>query len=42
MHINGVIDEIVEGDLVTFELERGMKGMNAVNVKKADSTLKFK
>ena len=35
VHINGVIDEIVEGDLVTFELERGMKGMNAVKVKKS-------
>lgn len=34
VHINGVIDEIIEGDLVTFELERGMKGMNAVRVKK--------
>ena len=33
-HINGVIDEVVEADKVTFELERGMKGMNAVRVKK--------
>jgi len=35
VHVNGLIDEIVEGNLVTFELERGMKGMNAVNVKKS-------
>ena len=35
MHINGLIDRIQEGDVVTFELERGMKGMNAVRVKKA-------
>jgi cold shock CspA family protein len=33
-HVSGLIDEIVENDKVTFELERGMKGMNAVNVKK--------
>jgi len=26
--------EVKEGDNVTFELERGMKGMNAVRVKK--------
>jgi cold shock CspA family protein len=35
VHINGLIDRIQEGDVVTFELERGMKGMNAVRVKKA-------
>ncbi len=34
VHINGCIDEIRENDKVTFELERGMKGMNAVKVKK--------
>lgn len=34
VHINGVIDEIAENDKVSFELERGMKGMNAVRVKK--------
>jgi cold shock CspA family protein len=34
VHVNGLIDEIVEGDKVVFELERGMKGMNAVKVKK--------
>ncbi len=37
VHISGVIDEIKENDSVTFELEKGMKGMNAVKVKK-DST----
>ena len=30
----GAIDEISENDKVTFELEKGMKGMNAVGVKK--------
>lgn len=34
VHISGTIDEIDENDKVTFELERGMKGMNAVRVKK--------
>jgi hypothetical protein len=35
VHINNMIDDIQEGNLVTFELERGMKGMDAVRVKKA-------
>ncbi len=34
VHVSGLIDEIIENDKVTFELERGMKGMNAVRVKK--------
>lgn len=34
VHVNGLIDKIQENDLVSFELERGMKGMNAVRVKK--------
>lgn len=34
VHVNGLIDEIAEGDKVSFELEKGMKGMNAVKVKK--------
>ena len=35
VHINGIVfDEVKEGDMVEFELERGMKGMNAVRVKK--------
>ena len=34
VHINGCEEEIIEGDKVSFELERGMKGMNAVRVKK--------
>lgn len=33
-HVNGIIDEVVENDKVTFELEKGLKGMNAVKVKK--------
>lgn len=34
VHVSGLIDEIEENDKVTFELERGQKGMNAVRVKK--------
>lgn len=34
VHVNGLIDEVVENDKVSFELEQGMKGLNAVKVKK--------
>ncbi|WP_066629428.1 cold-shock protein [Labilibacter marinus] len=34
VHINGLLDKIVEGNKVNFELEKGLKGMNAVRVKK--------
>lgn len=34
VHVNGLLDEVRENDKVSFELERGLKGMNAVNVKK--------
>ncbi|NQW37053.1 MAG: cold shock domain-containing protein [Flavobacteriales bacterium] len=33
-HVSGIIDEIAEDDKVTFELEKGLKGLNAVRVKK--------
>jgi cold shock CspA family protein len=33
VHVSGLIDDVGEDDKVTFELERGMKGMNAVKVK---------
>ena len=33
-HVSGLIDEIAENDKVQFELEKGMKGLNAVRVKK--------
>lgn len=32
VHVSGLVDEINEGDVVTFELEQGKKGLNAVNV----------
>lgn len=31
-HVSGLIDEIAENDKVSFELEKGMKGLNAVKV----------
>jgi|ERR1035437_7205040 cold shock CspA family protein len=34
VHVNGLLEVVKEGDTVTFELERGLKGMNAVRVKK--------
>jgi len=34
VHISGLLEEVIENDKVSFELERGQKGMNAVNVKK--------
>ena len=33
VHSSGLIDEIRENDQVQYEVERGKKGMNAVNVK---------
>ena len=35
VHISGLKDEINKDDKVTFEIERGKKGLNAVNVSKA-------
>ncbi len=32
VHSSGLIDEIRENDQVKFDVERGKKGMNAVNV----------
>lgn len=33
VHINGLIDQVQEGDKVSFQLEKGAKGMNAIEVK---------
>jgi CspA family cold shock protein len=35
VHVSGLIDEINEDDEVTFDLQEGKKGLNAVNVKLA-------
>lgn len=33
VHSTGLIDQVRENDSVTFDLEEGRKGLNAVNVK---------
>jgi cold shock CspA family protein len=35
VHVNSLTEEVNENDKVTFEVEQGQKGLNAVNVKKA-------
>lgn len=35
VHISGLKDDVVENDEVTFDLQEGRKGLNAVNVKLA-------
>lgn len=35
VHLNGLVDKIKENDKVTFEVEKGPKGLNAYNVKGA-------
>ena len=35
VNARGIIDDIEENDKVTFELEKGQRGMNAVKVKQA-------
>jgi len=35
VHVSGLIDDINENDEVTFELQEGRKGLNAVNVRLA-------
>jgi CspA family cold shock protein len=32
VHVNGLVDDIREGDKVQYETEEGRKGLNAVNV----------
>ncbi|MFT6828589.1 MAG: cold-shock protein [Cytophagales bacterium CG12_big_fil_rev_8_21_14_0_65_40_12] len=36
VHVSGLVDEIRENDQVEYDVERGKKGMNAVNVKVID------
>lgn len=33
IHVSGLIDDVKENDEVSFELQEGKKGLNAVNVK---------
>ncbi|QEM14290.1 cold shock domain-containing protein [Mucilaginibacter sp. SMC90] len=35
VHVSGLIDTIRENDSVTYDVEQGKKGLNAVNVKVA-------
>lgn len=35
VHVSGTIDQIRENDKVKFDVKRGKKGLNAVNVKMA-------
>lgn len=35
VHVSGIVDEIRENDNVTYDLQEGRKGLNAVNVKRA-------
>jgi len=32
VHVSGLISEIAEGDKVSYDVEEGKKGLNAVNV----------
>lgn len=34
VHVSGLLEELKENDVVTYDVERGQKGMNAVRVKK--------
>lgn len=31
-HVSNVLNDIAENDIVTFDLERGKRGMNAINI----------
>jgi CspA family cold shock protein len=33
VHVSGLIDQIRENDSVSYDVEQGKKGLNAVNVK---------
>ena len=35
VHVSGLVNEVRENDEVTFDLEEGRKGLNAVNVQLA-------
>ncbi|MFY0674003.1 MAG: cold-shock protein [Bacteroidia bacterium] len=35
VHSNGLVDHIAEGNKVSYDVENGRKGLNAVNVKVA-------
>ncbi|HUX84810.1 MAG TPA: cold shock domain-containing protein [Chitinophagaceae bacterium] len=35
VHVSGLVDKIREGDHVSFDVQQGKKGLNAVNVRLA-------
>lgn len=35
VHVTGLIDKVKENDEVEYDLQEGRKGLNAINVKKA-------
>jgi len=35
VHATGLVDKVTQNDKVSFEVQEGKKGLNAVNVKKA-------
>ena len=35
VHVSGLVDEVRENDKVSYELQEGRKGLNAINVKRA-------
>ena len=37
VHASGLVDQIRENDVVTFETQRGKKGMNAINVQRSEN-----
>lgn len=37
VHVSALVDKVREGDRVTFETERGPRGLNATNVRRADA-----
>ena len=41
VHVSGLLDEIRENDEVTYEVESGKKGMNAVKVERIMNWLSF-
>lgn len=36
VHVSGLVDEIRENDNITFEVQQGKKGLNAVKVRLAN------
>lgn len=36
VHVSGLLDEIRQDDKVSYDIERGNKGLNAVNVRRIE------